>query len=136
MLFGVGSGARSAPKSESTPHIATHCIDELIVCPTRGVVGSRLGVKSQADSQSKRSFARRDLCLGYLRTVPAQAGQVNIGPAPRAQDPQDELGRDVFEGGCANCHQYSGDGRQTDYASLAGSRSVNDPGGADLTQSC
>jgi hypothetical protein len=50
VLFGVGSGARSASKSDPSPRIATHCIDELIVCPTRVTVGSRLGVQSQADS--------------------------------------------------------------------------------------
>jgi hypothetical protein len=55
VLFGVGSGARSASKSDPSPRIATHCIDELIVCPTRVTVGSRLGVKSQADSQRWRS---------------------------------------------------------------------------------
>src|ERR1700693_5587998 len=32
LLFGVGSGARSASKSDPSPRIATHCIDELIVC--------------------------------------------------------------------------------------------------------
>jgi hypothetical protein len=51
VLFGVGPGARSASKSDPSPPIATHCIDELIVCPTRVTVGSRWGVKSQADSQ-------------------------------------------------------------------------------------
>jgi hypothetical protein len=52
VLFGVGPGARSASKSDPSPRIATHCIDELIVCPTRVTVGSRWGVKSQADSQA------------------------------------------------------------------------------------
>src|ERR1700716_2816042 len=43
VLFGVGPGARSASKSDPSPPIATHCIDELIVCPTRVTVGSRWG---------------------------------------------------------------------------------------------
>jgi hypothetical protein len=43
--------ARSASKSDHSPRIATHCIDELIGCPTKVTVGSRLGVISQADSQ-------------------------------------------------------------------------------------
>jgi hypothetical protein len=51
VLFSVGSDARSASKSDPSPLIATHCIDELIVRPTRVTAGSRLGVKSQADSQ-------------------------------------------------------------------------------------
>jgi hypothetical protein len=60
VLFGVGSVARSASKSDPSPRIATHCIDELIVCPTRVTVGSRLGVKSQADSQLNETSARDD----------------------------------------------------------------------------
>ena len=50
VLFGVGSGARTASKSDPSPRRATHCIDELIVCPIGVPVGSRLGGKSQADS--------------------------------------------------------------------------------------
>src|SRR5450631_825696 len=46
VLFGVGSDARSASKSDPSPRTATHCIDELIGRPTRVTVGSRLGVKS------------------------------------------------------------------------------------------
>jgi hypothetical protein len=48
LLFGVGSEARSASRSGPSRSAATHCIDELIVRPTRVTVGSRLGVKSQA----------------------------------------------------------------------------------------
>jgi mono/diheme cytochrome c family protein len=71
--------------------------------------------------------------VGYLRTVAARTGddEVNATPAPAAQD---ELGRHVFEGACLNCHQYNGNGRQTVYASLAGSRSLADPAGANVTQ--
>jgi mono/diheme cytochrome c family protein len=53
-----------------------------------------------------------------------------LGP----QEPQDELGRHIFEGTCANCHQYNGDGRQTVYASLIGSQSASDPNGANVTR--
>jgi mono/diheme cytochrome c family protein len=72
--------------------------------------------------------------VAYLRTVMPQTGEVNTGPAPSVQQVQNELGRHIFESGCANCHEYNADGRQTVYASLAGSRSVNDPGGASVTQ--
>lgn len=58
--------------------------------------------------------------VAYLRTVAAQTGNYAVNPAPTsaAQQPKDELGRHVFEGGCVNCHEYNGDGRQTVYASL------------------
>jgi hypothetical protein len=35
---------------------------------------------------------------------------------------------------CIDRHQYIGDGRQTVYASLVGSRSVADPDGGNVTQ--
>ena len=58
LLFGVGYAARSASKSGPRPRTATHCIDELIVRPAGVTVGSRLGVKSQADSQYWPSSAQ------------------------------------------------------------------------------
>jgi hypothetical protein len=44
VLFGVGSDARSASKSEPGPRTATHCIDKMIGRPTRVKVGCRLGL--------------------------------------------------------------------------------------------
>ena len=98
--------------------------------------GSAAGPMAEAVENSLQYLTSEDTgaLVAYLRTVAAQNGEVNTGQAPLAQEPEDELGRHVFEDGCANCHQYSGDGRQTVYASLAGSRSVNDPDGANLTQ--
>jgi mono/diheme cytochrome c family protein len=98
--------------------------------------GSAAGPMAEAVENSLQYLAPEDISalVAYLRTVAAQTGDVNTGPAPRAHQSQDELGRHVFEGGCANCHEYDGDGRQTVYASLAGSRSVNDPDGTNLTQ--
>ena len=83
--------------------------------------------------------------VAYLRTTSPQTGgkAFNIAPAPVAssnasepgrQPPQDELGRHIFAGGCANCHKYDGDGRQTVYPSLTGRRSASDPVGANVTE--
>jgi mono/diheme cytochrome c family protein len=100
--------------------------------------GSAAGPMAEAVENSLQYLTSEDIraLVAYLRTIAAQTGsdEVNTGPAPRAQEPQGELGRNVFEGGCANCHEYNGDGRQTAYASLAGSRSVADPDGANVTQ--
>ena len=99
--------------------------------------GSAAGPMAEAVEHSLQYLTSEDISalVAYVRTVAAQTGNytVNVMPAPGAQEPQDELGRHVFEGGCANCHQYNGDGRQTVYASLAGSRSVADPDGANVT---
>jgi mono/diheme cytochrome c family protein len=39
-----------------------------------------------------------------------------------------------LQGVCAGCHQWNGGGRETPYASLAGSQAVNDPQGTNLVQ--
>jgi len=109
--------------------------------------GSAAGPMAEAVQNSLQYLTSEDVdaLVAYLRTVSAQPGdpKVDIASAPvtssavPALDPQnadDELGRHVFEGACANCHQYDGDGRQSAYASLAGSRSVNDPDGTNVIQ--
>jgi mono/diheme cytochrome c family protein len=100
--------------------------------------GSAAGPMAEAVENSLQYLTSEDISalVAYLRTVAAQTGdyEVNAAPAPGAQEPQDELGRHVFEGACVNCHQYNGDGRQTVYATLAGSRSVADPDGGNVIQ--
>ena len=84
----------------------------------------------------------------YLRTVPAHEGKqpitVDAQPAavvasnamlPSADELRSESqGLALFEGACASCHQWNGSGRQTPYASLQGTRSVNDPSAKNVTQ--
>ena len=100
--------------------------------------GSAAGPMAKAVEDSLQYLTSKDIgaLVAYLRTVAAQPGgyAVNAVPAPVAQEPQDGLGRQVFEGTCANCHQYNGDGRQTVYAALTGSRSVADPDGDNIIQ--
>lgn len=97
--------------------------------------GAAAGPMAEAVEHSLQYLTSEDVgaLVAYLRTVAPQSGdyEVNTAPAPEAED---ELGRHVFAGGCVNCHEYNGDGRQTVYASLIGSRSVADPDGANVTQ--
>jgi mono/diheme cytochrome c family protein len=100
--------------------------------------GSAAGPMAEAVENSLQYLTSEDISalVAYLRTVAAQTDdyEVNAVPAPAAEEPQDELGRQVFDGACVNCHQTNGDGRQTVYASLVGSRSVADPDGGNVTQ--
>jgi mono/diheme cytochrome c family protein len=100
--------------------------------------GSAAGPMAEAVQNSLQYLTSEDISalVAYLRTVAPQTGdyEANAAPAPSAQGSQDELGRHVFEGACVNCHEYNGDGRQTVYASLVGSRSVADPDGSNVTQ--
>jgi mono/diheme cytochrome c family protein len=86
--------------------------------------------------------------VAYLRTVPAHEGKHPITveaqpPAVLASNATlpgpDELRSDsqglaLFEGACAGCHRWDGSGRQTPYASLQGTRSVNDPSAKNITE--
>ncbi|MDQ0009222.1 mono/diheme cytochrome c family protein [Luteibacter jiangsuensis] len=86
--------------------------------------------------------------VAWLRTVPAREGKdpIVVDPAPKAvvassamapggDDPSANVdGQRLFEGACASCHQWNGAGQQTPNAGLAGTRGVNDPGGANVTQ--
>lgn len=85
--------------------------------------------------------------VAYLRRVEPRAGkpgtEVNPAPAtltasaswkPGAPDTANLGGQRLFEGVCASCHEWNGGGRQTHYASLAGSQSVSDPEGINLVK--
>jgi mono/diheme cytochrome c family protein len=84
----------------------------------------------------------------YLRSVPAQEGadpiHIDAQPAAALASTAAAPGGDVaaahaqgmrlFEGACASCHEYNGTGQQTPYASLLGSRGVNDVSATNVTQ--
>ena len=84
--------------------------------------------------------------IAYLRSVSARSTGhdvvVNPQPAPVLQSsasapPESEadgMGRKVFEGECASCHQWNGAGQQSPVAGLLGARSVNDPTGLNVMQ--
>ena len=82
----------------------------------------------------------------YLRSVPSRAasGQLAVAEAPtgkaqpakdiRADSSGDGLGLRVFEGACVGCHSLDGSGAVSKYATLLGTRAVNDPAGTNATQ--
>jgi mono/diheme cytochrome c family protein len=86
--------------------------------------------------------------VAYLRTIPAHEGKHPVAvdsapPALASSTPMlpgpDELkaesdGLKLFEGACASCHQWNGQGRETPYASLTGTRGVNDVDAINVTQ--
>jgi mono/diheme cytochrome c family protein len=85
--------------------------------------------------------------VSYLRSVPAHEGDhpidIDARPAslaastPILPGPEElhaeSQGLELFEGACASCHQWNGEGRQTPYASLEGTRGVNDITAANVT---
>ncbi|MEX1827061.1 cytochrome c [Luteibacter sp. CQ10] len=111
---------------------------------------SAMGPMGEAVSHSLQYLTPEDAAalVTWLRTVPARTGDhpVTVDPQPEgvrtstafAPGGDDEAryadGRRLFEGACASCHQWNGIGQQTRYASLAGTRGVNDPSGLNVTQ--
>jgi mono/diheme cytochrome c family protein len=81
----------------------------------------------------------------YLRSVPSRGGGGAAAaetPSVPKQSPKAILsdaggephGLRVFEGACTGCHSFDGSGAVSVYASLLGSRTVNDPTGTNATQ--
>ncbi|MGO4700610.1 c-type cytochrome [Dyella sp. 2RAB6] len=84
----------------------------------------------------------------YLREAKPQQGsagsEVNEHPAlalaSTANGPgsdelaQGGLGQHLFQGACASCHAWNGQGRQVEAAALLGTQAANDPEAHNLTQ--
>ena len=84
----------------------------------------------------------------YLRTVPAREGRhrIEVDPAPAPVQASTDIapgggdfpahvqGLKLFEGACASCHRWDGQGLESRYAALEGTRGVNDVKGANVTQ--
>ena len=109
--------------------------------------GSAGGPMSEVVDNSLRHLTPTDIkaIATYVRSVPAygDGSDVAAAPAPSAPRevsaqlaPSDESGPGlrVFEGACIGCHQFDGMGAVSHYASLVGSRTVNDPSGTNATQ--
>jgi mono/diheme cytochrome c family protein len=112
--------------------------------------GSAAGPMGEAVENSLQYLHPDDLqaLITYLRSVPPRAGDkpttIDARPASAARSgpyaPSRNLpaglqeGLRLFEGSCASCHQWNGDGQQSSYAALLGARSVNDPSGRNVTQ--
>ncbi|SKB54781.1 c-type cytochrome [Luteibacter sp. 22Crub2.1] len=111
---------------------------------------SAMGPMGEAVAHSLQFLKPEDTAalVAWLRTVPAREGDdpVVVDPSPKAvlassaaapggdDETTDADGLRLFEGACASCHQWNGAGQQTSYASLVGTRGVNDPSGRNVTQ--
>jgi mono/diheme cytochrome c family protein len=80
--------------------------------------------------------------VAYLRSIPAIASAdlpATLAP-PAPASPKDgggaadTVGRRVFEGACAGCHDWSGVSAITPYATIAGVRGVNDRSATNVAQ--
>lgn len=112
--------------------------------------GSAAGPMGEAVAHSLQYLKPEDTAalVTYLRSVPAREGSDPIdidhaaAPAVKSSDAApfadtgtaNGQGLKLFESACASCHQWNGNGQQTPYAALLGTRGVNDVTGANVTQ--
>lgn len=108
----------------------------------RGIAGGPMG---EAVELSFRYLTAGDIkaIVTYVKTVPAQATaglpapKTTLAPAAPKQGvvaDMDPMGKHIFEGACASCHNWNGSGALTAYAALTGNRAVNDPGATNVAQ--
>ncbi|UZE49843.1 cytochrome c [Rhodopseudomonas sp. P2A-2r] len=110
--------------------------------------GGTSGSMAEAVNLSLRLLSAHDIAsmVTYMRTVPSLpstlAGPVERSPASLASSgpwtPQPTTasseGLKIFQGACASCHGWDGNGQQSPSASLRGARTVNDPDGTNLVR--
>jgi mono/diheme cytochrome c family protein len=104
--------------------------------------GTASGPMREAVDLSLGKLVPNDIAaiVTYVRSVPAirSAALPNVaGPAAAlaSAGPSDNsVGKRIFQGNCASCHAWSGEGAILAEAQLTGSRSVNDPSAVNVAQ--
>ncbi len=112
--------------------------------PGMGVAG---GPMKEAVDFSLSRLTHEDLSAiaAYLKSTPAKSRGPLVGVAPAGLvqasaevpgpvEPNTGAGRRLFEGACASCHAWNGQGQETPMAGLAGLPSVNDPKAVNVVQ--
>jgi mono/diheme cytochrome c family protein len=107
--------------------------------------GTAAGPMGEAVDLSLRHLTRSDIAamVTYLRSIPAVSTpdepqpKTALAPASHRLASADDaapLGKKIFEGACIGCHAWSGQGALSGFATLNGSRAVNDPTATNVAQ--
>jgi mono/diheme cytochrome c family protein len=105
--------------------------------------GTASGPMGEAVDHSFSHLTPEDVhaLVAYLRSVPAVASPgFPATPAPpawashRQGGTSDPRGKMVFEGACVSCHGWTGESAISPFATLTGSRAVNDPNATNVAQ--
>jgi mono/diheme cytochrome c family protein len=131
-LFGVGAWS----DGELAQYLSTG------TAPGRGAAAGPMG---EAVDLSLSHLTPSDVgaLVVYLRSIPPIATPDQPPPVPRAAPAAPKLGiaagfdpkgKRIFEGVCASCHSWTGQGSLTPWATLTGSRAVNDPTATNVAQ--
>jgi len=106
--------------------------------------GTASGPMGEAVDHSFSKLVPEDVraVVAYLRSVPAIASPdlpATLAPPAPASHRQgggtpDPRGKMVFEGACVSCHGWTGESSISPFATLTGSRAVNDPSASNVAQ--
>ena len=106
--------------------------------------GTAAGPMGEAVDQSLKDIAPSDIrsLVAYLRSVPAVASPdlpAKLAPpapiSPKEGNATAEVvGKRVFEGACVHCHEWSGISPVSPFATIAGTRGVNDRTATNVVQ--
>ena len=104
--------------------------------------GSASGPMGEAVAESLSHLVPEDIkaIVAYVRSVPPTSSDLPAQLAPPAPASHKEgfaanaRGKQVFEGACMSCHNWNGVADISPYATLTGSRAINDPGGTNVAQ--
>jgi mono/diheme cytochrome c family protein len=107
--------------------------------------GTASGPMAQAVNHSFEKMTPSDIgaIVTYLRSVPAVAASdlpaskaeaASTNPKQGVAAESEPRGKQVFEGACASCHDWSGVSLLDFRATLTGSRAVNDPTAINVAQ--
>jgi mono/diheme cytochrome c family protein len=106
--------------------------------------GTASGPMGEAVAESFSRMAPEDVqaIVTYVRSVPATKSSdlpATLAP-PASASPKEGIaaanarGKQMFEGACASCHDWTGVSYLSPYATLTGSRAINDPSGMNVAQ--
>ena len=105
--------------------------------------GTASGPMGEAVDHSFSQMDQADIraLVTYLRSIPAVASSepATIAPAAPASPKEggaiaDALGRKVFAQACVSCHSWTGVSALSPFATISGSRAVNDPTATNVAQ--
>jgi len=105
--------------------------------------GTAAGPMGEVVDQSFSRMEASDIhaLVSYLRSVPATASSAPATIAPPAPASPREgrataniAGTKVFEEACASCHSWTGVSAISPFATIAGTRAVNDPSAINIAQ--
>ncbi|HEY2034830.1 MAG TPA: cytochrome c [Rhizomicrobium sp.] len=120
--------------------------DQVFAYLTTGHVlghGTASGPMGEAVDKSFSQLTPGDMhaVVAYLRSVPPVSSKLPATLAPAAPPSHkqgamvaDARGKQVYEGACASCHDWTGVSPIIPLATLTGSRAVNDPSATNVAQ--